>query len=215
MKLPQTSRRRAYVAFALALLVAVAALALAACGGSGTTAQAPSNLPIRTAPVAAYTNPPLATPLPEPTDLHALGETDALEFVPWVDIEVSALGYYDNGGDGLADTHRVAIFDTSRRSTVVIVHVTSDSTLQDGYRYEPLPPGAVLKGGTSYVMAGEVGRDAAPAGRVGLEWAPEIRFVIYRMNTVGWGYPEQKVPGRLYQCMNFLFKPVSAASPSP
>jgi hypothetical protein len=213
MKYPRESNAPAFAA--LALLVVISALALAACGDDGATAQAPTDLPTRTAPVAAYTFPPLASPLPEPTDLHALGETDALEFVPWVDIEVSALGYYDNGGDGLKDTHRVAIFDTSSRKVVSLVQITSEDTLQDGYRYEALKTGAVLKGGTSYVMAGEVGRDAAPARPVGMEWAPEIDFVVYRMNTKGWGYPEQKVPGRTYAVMNFLFMPVSAASPTP
>ena len=34
-----------------------------------------------------------------------------LEFVPWVDIEVSALGYYDHGQDGLCNDHKVIIYN--------------------------------------------------------------------------------------------------------
>ena len=67
----------------------------------------PSDLPTRTTPIAAVTLPAD----PKPQEGSAGDSTGGLELVPWVDIEVSALGYCDHGQDGLRNDHKVASWD--------------------------------------------------------------------------------------------------------
>ena len=104
-------RGRAPIVGLLPLLTLLLACAIAACGDSDT---APTDLPTRTTPVAAY-----SFPAQEPFDTgEYCSETDGLEFVPWVDIEVTSLGYYDDGDDGLVQEHTVGIFETSSKELV-------------------------------------------------------------------------------------------------
>lgn len=199
----------------LALLAALAALALCACGDEGTetTAQAPSSLPVRTTPVPWCTMARLPNLCPTPPmDSSSDGDTDGLEFVPWVNVQVTALGHYDDGENGLGHPHKVAIYETSTKKALVTVAVDSESELRDQFRYEPLTP-LVLKAGVAYVVAWECWPDPGRRNPKGLAWAPEIRYV-HMMTDPDWEYPEKDWNGPLWTSANFLFIPVAAASPS-
>jgi hypothetical protein len=191
-------------------LAATALLALAACGPGGSSTS-PTDLPMRTTPVAAATFPADQKPQSGGTG----GSTGGLEFVPWVDIEVSALGYYGQGQDGLRNDHKVVIWDYDAVKTVTpTVIVTSASVLDGQFRYEPITP-VVLKAGRSYVLAflgdmeGDPGTD--PNGAV---WAPELRFVGWRECERSWAFPGA-TEAYLDLSANLKFLPVSTASPSP
>lgn len=192
----------------LTLFVALAALSLAACGGSDT---APTDLPTRTTPVVAVTFPADQ----EPESGGTGGSTGGLEFVPWVDIEVSALGYYDHGQDGLRNDHKVVIWDYFGAKTVTpTVVVTSASVLDGQFRYEPITP-VVLKAGRSYVVAflGDMDGDPGTHPKE-VVWAPELRFVGWRFREDSWGYPANTWD-YLDVSGNFKFLPVPNASLSP
>ena len=203
----------ATVASALALLVVVALFALAACGVSGNSNPTrPTSLPTRSAPVAAVSFP--ADQKPESEGDSGGGSTGGLEFVPWVDIEVSALGYYDHGQDGLRNDHNVVIYDSSRAAVTSTVIVNGTSDLDGLFRYEPIEP-VVLKAGRHYLLAYLSAMSGDPyADPDGVVWAPEIRFVRFQEHDDGWAYPAgtwafMDLTG------NFRFLPISAASPSP
>ena len=125
-------RSRRSIALALTASAVAGALGLAACG-SGTTT--PADLPTRTTPVAAVAFPADQKPVEskEPS-----GGTGGLQFVPWADIEVSALGYYDHGQDGLRNDHKVVIYDSYRKTVTPTV---SDASELDGlFRYRVAKP---------------------------------------------------------------------------
>ena len=199
---------RIFWAATLALPVA-AALALLACGGSDS---APTDLPTRTTPVAAYS---LSSQESVPESKYER-ETNGLEFVPWVDIEVTALGYYDEGGDGLVNEHTVGIFEKSNRQLVSdTVTVDGGSTLEGAFRYEEITP-VVLKGGTSYVLAGstQVPYDLM-AGGTDAAWAPEVRYVTYCYVPGEFAFPWRTKAIHLVNAFaaNFTFR--TPASPAP
>jgi hypothetical protein len=136
-------------------------------------------------------------------------------FEPTVDIEVSALGFYDEGRNGLRSPHRAAIFDTADRKVIVETTVQSRSPLDGAFRWEPAGP-VVLKAGHKYVMAWDSPSPFDPEvlnpGNASL--APALRYLGYRETTEGgppWGYPETAVKNVILSG-NFKYKPVSAAS---
>ena len=205
----RSSRSRPVWAATLGVII-VALLTLVACGGSGT---APTDLPTRTTPIAAYAL----------SSRESVGETDydretdGLEFVPWVDIEVTALGYYDEGGDGLVNEHTVGIFEKSNRQLVSdTVTVDGGSTLEGAFRYEEITP-VVLKGGTSYVMAGSTN---APydlmAGGTNAAWAPELRYVTYCYVIGEFAFPWRTKAIHLENVFtaNFMFRTPAGLAPA-
>ena len=192
---------------ALAAVVMLAALALAACG-SGTTT--PTDLPMRTTPVAAVTFP--ADQKPVESELP-LGGTGGLQFVPLVDIEVSALGFYDHGQDGLRNDHKVVIYDSYKKTVTPTVTVGDASELDGLFRYEPIEP-VVLEAGRHYVLAFLSAMSGDPGTNPdGVVWAPEIRFVRWQDHDEGWAYPAASF-AFMDLSGNFKFLPVSA-SPTP
>jgi hypothetical protein len=197
---------RTLVCVALSLL---AALALAACGGSPPTP--PSSLPARSTPVAAVTFPADQ----EPHSGGTGGSTGGLEFVPWVDVEVSALGSYDHAQDGLRNDHKVVIYDSDKEAVTPTVVVSGASDLDGIFRYEPITP-VVLKAGETYVLAflGDMNGDYGTNFPEGVVWAPEIRFVRWKEHDRSWDYPDGTWH-YLDVSANFKFLPVSTASPSP
>jgi hypothetical protein len=187
----------------------LAAVWLAACGGSDS---APTDLPTRTTPVAAYA---LFSQESVPESRYER-EANGFEFVPWVDIEVTALGYFDEGGDGLVNEHTVGIFEKSNRQLVGdTVTVDGSSTLEGAFRYEEITP-VVLKGGTSYVVAGSTN---APydlqAGSTDAAWAPEVRYVTYCYLPGEFAFPWRTKAIHLVNAFtaNFTFR--TPASPAP
>lgn len=221
MELPQESGRQVSVALALSLLVLAAALALAACGGGELTP--PSDLP--SWPAGASPSPAVSIPVGPGMSFEGTPSgsgTDGWEFRPYVDIEVTALGYFDDNADGLVQDHWAGIFDMATKKGVVTTTVGPNSTLDGAYRWEAVTPW-VLKAGHSYVVAiwgrYEPGQPydtdtySRPAGAV---WAPEIKHGRYRATLGPWGFPDQvQELSELILTANFKFKPVSASSPSP
>jgi len=114
--------------------------------------------------------------------------TDAFEFVPSADILVTALGWYDHGGDGLILDHPVAIYDAATEvaltpPTTVTTAATFDAAT--GFRWVTLASPVRLVRGHSYVIAGHAAGNPAydeyvndPVG--GVSFGPEISFVRYR-----------------------------------
>jgi len=207
MRSPCPSRSAAAAVVAFVLLVA-AVLALSACG---TTATRPTQLPTRTSPVPA-----LSFPVQKPSSFRETGgTTDGWELVPWVDVEVSALGYYDDGGDGFLNTHTVGIFEKSTKRLVTAkVTVDSQSPLRGRYRYESIPT-VLLKAGTSYVVAGTSfpPTDAVRRDPKGLAVAPEIRYMTgYGIRTGFFVFPKSGDGDYRDTSVNFEFMPASAAS---
>ena len=185
---------------------AAAALALAACGSD----TAPTDLPTRTTPVPAYSFDPGSG-----TTAGARSGTDGLEFVPWVDIEVSALGFCDAGGDGLLNSHTVGIFDTDTEELVTPTVVVDSESVPDGfYRYESITP-VVLKAGRSYTVAGHSESPFDPADKgSGDDWEPELRFVRHTEGPSIFQFPSWPKPS-VWMVPNFKFMPVPASSPTP
>jgi hypothetical protein len=70
-------------------------------------------------------------------------------------ITVSALGWQDFGGDGLAATHQVGIWlpDKTLIATATVQAGTA-STLTDFFRFEPLAAPVTLSANTTYIIAG-------------------------------------------------------------
>jgi len=214
-------RSRTIVFCALALLVLAAALAVAACGSDA----APTDLPTRTTPVAAYSFPPQESLSKDAPRAYARG-TDGIEFVPWADIEVTDLGYYDDNGDGLLSEHTVGVFEKSSQDLVSdTVTIEGGSTLKDGFRYETITP-VVLKGGTSYVLAGGTSTpyDLIVADPSDAAWAPEVRFteLLWGRSASGEAFrfprdEETHFYATLRSAVNFMFRtpasPASAATP--
>ena len=81
---------------------------------------------------------------------------DGFDFVPTVDLIVSALGWYDHDGDGFAHSHPVGIYVTSTQSLVapaVSVLGTSSFDITSNFRFESVAP-FVLTAGTTYTLVG-------------------------------------------------------------
>jgi hypothetical protein len=188
--------------------IVLMALALAACGDSDA---APTDLPTRATPIAAYS----LSPRESLDESNYARETDGLEFVPWVDIEVTALGYYDEGGDGLVNEHTVGIFEKSNRQLVSdTVTVDGGSTLEGAFRYEEITP-VVLKGGTSYVLAGSTHSPYdLMAGGTDAAWAPELRYDTYCYVIGEFAFPWRTRAIHLENvfAVNFTFRSPSSAA---
>ena len=204
------------VASVLAPLAVAALLTLAACGGV---------CPFRLPPTAAPAWPEGTAPLPAVTysahDATTKGFIDSSEgwsFKPVVDIEVTSLGYYDDGGNGLLHAHRSAIFDGATGLAVVETIIRSQSPLAGLFRWESVGP-VVLKAGQEYVMVSsrEAPFDPEVLDPDDASLAPELLYVGNSEtpeNGSGWGYPDRSVSSILLSG-NFRFRPVSAASATP
>jgi hypothetical protein len=83
--------------------------------------------------------------------------TFGVEFIPSVDITVSALGVFDAGSDGpgLQTSHAAGLYVNpcgSPCTPLVTATVSGTATLQNGFRFVPVSP-VVLTAGQSYVIA--------------------------------------------------------------
>ena len=170
--------------------------------------------PAQAIPVTAYTFPPQ----PGTTSGFVNG-TDGIEIIPVVDIQVTSLGYYDDGVNGLLTTHTVGIFDTATQALVTpTVAVNSASTLDGLFRFAPIAP-VLLHQGQSYVLAGSTVAPFDPevfnpSGRV---FAPEVQFVQYRVefgNSLE--FPGLIQSNNMFASVNFQFERVPGpAVPEP
>ncbi|HEX3798574.1 MAG TPA: PEP-CTERM sorting domain-containing protein [Verrucomicrobiae bacterium] len=72
--------------------------------------------------------------------------------------QVNYLGYYDQGGDGLANSHVVSLWDNSTQTIIAQVTVPAGTAapLIDGYRWVPLASTVQLNYGSYYVIGAQV-----------------------------------------------------------
>jgi len=219
------------VASVLALLVVLAVLALAACGGSGTAttetaAPSPSvavTVSSTPTPAPTHTWTPGAKPIPAATIAAQEGTTDlgvatvGWEFKPTVDIQVTHLGYYDDGGNRLLHAHPVGIYDSATKKLLVTATVRPKSPLEASYRFVKIRP-VTLKAGSPYRVAAYAMKPFDPevVQPDGLAWAPEIEYLYtYAGKPAGrLTYPAMVEAGA-YATANFKFRPLSVASPTP
>jgi hypothetical protein len=211
MRRPCREDARAAAAAALALVTL--ALALASCGGYCLPAP-PTALPPW--PVDASPQPALTYPAQSATTEHIRDGAGGWFFMPVVDIRVTALGYYDDAGDGLLHAHRSAIFDGATRQRVAETIVRPGSPLKGLFRWEPVGP-VVLKAGHEYVIvsSSEQPYDPQVLNPEDACIAPELRYLRYRetreLDSM-WGYPDRSAVSVIL-AGNFRFRPVSVASP--
>jgi len=195
-------------------VLAVALLALSACGEMKPSPGPSSSWTPGASPVPAITYPPQ-----DGTNTNFFAGTEGWYFKPTVDIEVTALGWYDDAQDGLTQVHRVGIFDAGDEQLLVESKVQPDSPLDGGFRWVPLAPPLVLEAGHEYVMAGfaHAPFDLAVKNPEDASVAPELRYLRFRItpehNKV-WGFPDAEDYSTLLDT-NFMFRPLSVASSTP
>ena len=205
--------RRKSVGTAL-LCLAVVAVLVAACGEMKPSPGPSSSWTPGASPVPAITYPPQ-----DGTNTGFWPGTEGWYFKPTVDIEVTALGWYDDAQDGLTQVHRVGIFDAGDEQLLVESKVQPDSPLDGGFRWVPLAPPLVLEAGHEYVMAGfaHAPFDLAVKNPKDASVAPELGYLHCRTTPERdrhWGFPDKKDASTLLDT-NFKFRPVSVASPTP
>ena len=120
---------------------------------------------------------------------NLVSASDGFEFIPVVDIEVTALGYYDHQGNGLIRSHPVGIFDTATQARLTVATIDNADALEPAshFRYEALATPIRLVAGQSYCVAGfdpgatfdpYIHPSGAAGGEVSIE--PLLDFVSYR-----------------------------------
>ena len=199
------------------LLLAGLALSLAACGGASRPQFPLPPTVTPTWPSAASPRPAVAYPVQTATTEGLHVPTAGWEFMPTLDLEVSDLGFYDDGQDGLRCPHHVAIFDAADDSVIVEATVRSDSTLSRAFRWVPVEP-AVLKAGHEYVMAWDCPSPVDPGvlNPADASLAPELRYLGYRETAQGgplWGCPEACAQDAVLSG-NFKYRPGPASDPA-
>ncbi len=88
-----------------------------------------------------------------PENVASAPGTDGFRFDTTVDIQVTDLGYYDAGEDGLVLEHNVGIYEFDSRELLTSATVADSSYLDGPFRYTPIDP-LTLYAGTSYIVAG-------------------------------------------------------------
>ena len=147
-------------------------------------------------------------PAQEGTTEGFQSSTNGWEFKPMVDIQVTHLGYFDDGGDGLRHPHPVGIFDVSTQKLLVKTTVETNSPRDGAYRFARIQP-VTLAAGASYVVAtvSYPPFDPEVAGPTGLGFAPEIEYVGYReTGTDELVYPPSN-PNEFITA-NFKYRPI-------
>ncbi len=171
--------------------------------------------------VMALAAPALAdTPMfdfpPPPFADAAASGTDGFRFRPNVDIEVTALGYYDHDQDGFGTGfHPVAIFDFATRAQLTKVSVLNASPVDGLFRYAEIEP-LTLTAGVSYMLAGYTpGMEGNHAlGPTGLTTASAITYEGYRYieNTGDVIFPTQSDNTPFFG-PNLRFRALAAPTP--
>ncbi len=174
-------------------------------------------------PTATYSYAPGASPIPAATFPAQAGATDVGEastgwwFEPRTDIQVTHLGYYDDGGDGLLHDHPAGIYDDETKRLLAHAVVRRDGPLEASFRWVKIKP-LTLKAGRTYIVAAYAMPPFDPevADPDGLTWASEIEVGtnIY-VDATKLQYPTT-LYNRLYLTPNFKFRvvpvPVAAAA---
>ena len=88
--------------------------------------------------------------IPGPNPFGGFSWTLGYEFIPAVDIEVTDLGFFDLGADGLGGTHEVALWDANG-NLISSTFVSTSDPIVGFYRFSSISP-VQLSGGNSYVV---------------------------------------------------------------
>lgn len=205
---------RSRAAKVAALILGVLALTAAACGGYCLPLP-PTAAP--TLPPGTSLQPALSFPAQSATTRGFFDCSAGWAFRPVVDIEVTALGYYDDGRDGLLNAHRSAIFDAVTRQAIAQATIRPQSALAGLFRWEPVGP-VVLQAGREYVMVSsrEGPFDPEIVDPKNASTTPELRYLGYRETPVGrpaWGCPD-RTSTVVRLSGNFLYRRAPALDPS-
>lgn len=74
-------------------------------------------------------------------------------FTPQTNIDVTALGYWDQNGDGFLSSHQVGIYNNTTQALLTSATVLSTDLLIDQFRYQNVSP-VTLLAGQSYRLVG-------------------------------------------------------------
>lgn len=196
------------------LLLIVPALTLAACSGVSCPVFPPPPTAAPTWPSGAGPAAAITYPAQTATTRSSRAGSYGWLFMPTMDIEVSALGFYDDGQNGLRSPHRAAIFDTVGKTALVEATVGTLSPLDGAFRWESVRP-VVLETGHEYVMVWDSPSPTDPEvlDPDNASLALELLYLGNRMTAEGgppWGFPEAGVKDVILSG-NFKYKPVQAA----
>lgn len=168
----------------------------------------------------AYANVAASFSLPQtPCCSNLVSGVDGFDFTPRTDIVVTALGWYDHGGDGLNNPHPVGIYLTSTQQLVApAVTVTSASPLDTAtsFRFASIAP-LTLSAGVTYTIVGfGAGPNwdpyvTDPIG--GVSFDPAITYNRWRTAAAGGlQFPtiagQNGVTQQLFFAANFMLTPV-------
>lgn len=100
---------------------------------------------------------------------------------------VKGLGVFDSGGDGLASSHDVGLWDSSQNLLASATGVMGSSLpLVDGFRYAPISIPVILPAGTYYIGATYLDggdKNTFPGDIASLDFAPAISFAASNYNV--------------------------------
>jgi hypothetical protein len=200
----------------LAPLALVALLTLVACSGAYPFALPPTAAP--SWPAGTPPRPALAYPAQSATTKGFIDSSEGWFFQPLVDIEVTGLGYYDDGQDGLLHAHRSAIIDSATGRAVVETVIGPQSPLDGPFRWETVGP-VRLSAGHKYVMVSsrEAPFDPQVPNPKDASLAPELLYLGYREAQTDGAVWDQAATdmGDVLFSGNFKFEPVPAPERRP
>jgi len=130
-------------------------------------------------------------------------------FQPSDNIVISALGAYDDNGDGMGIVHEVGIWDAGM-NLLGSVTVTTADPLTGEFRYANLSTPLALTLGTDYYIAGDV---RAPDPYVykadTIVWHPDISYIVsvFQSSSV-FGFPAAIAATRQYMAVNMMIEEV-------
>lgn len=143
------------------------------------------------------------------------------------DIGVSAIGWFDWNGNGLARSHEVGIWNTTGASLLASVVIPNGTTaiLDNGFRYTTLNTPLTLQTGATYIIAGlDIGASGDPHvwdANIGFGnphvngFASDPRITLTVGNAIGsvatsFAYPTGVIGDarRVLMGPNFTFTPV-------
>jgi hypothetical protein len=213
----QLRRVNGSVGAGVALLIVVLALTQAACGCVSFPAfpLPPTALPPW--PPGASPSPAITYPAQTATTKGLRAGSEGWSFKPTVDIEVSALGFYDDGRNGLNSPHRAAIFDAAGKKSVVETTIQTLSPLDGAFRWEPVGP-LILEAGHAYMVVWDSPTPFDPEvlnpedASLGIE----LLYLGYGETAEGapaWGYPGTG-GSHVALAGNFKYRPVPATDPA-
>lgn len=135
------------------------------------------------------------------------------EFDVLTPIEVTALGFYDDLGDGLTESHAVGIYDSSG-TLLVSGTVAPGDPLVDGFRYASIAS-YLLAVGTGYRIAAVTGSDPYAYNPNSFVVDPSITFVRSRYSaSATLVFPTETDGLTGYFGPNFLLEPQSVPEPA-